>query len=86
MVQANPHNRVQWVQHGQNGSACFPVGAVVLFILIFNYRSDADPKYIGSALAGQDMMRVASGGAWARSMLAFLAIASLPIPIITLDE
>jgi hypothetical protein len=69
---------------GQNGSACFPVRAIVLFMPILNYRSDADPKYVGSTLAGNDMMRAAFGGAfplfapamfhrlgwlWARSLL-----------------
>ncbi|EME84151.1 uncharacterized protein MYCFIDRAFT_135024 [Pseudocercospora fijiensis CIRAD86] len=79
------------------GSVFFSVGAGLLFNALLSYQSDAYPKVVGSVLAGNDFMRAAFGGAfpifatqmyknmgidWGCSMLGFLAIAFIPMPIL----
>lgn len=79
------------------GSAFFSIGAGLLFNALLSYQSDAYPKVVGSVLAGNDFMRSAFGGAfpifatqmfdtlgidWGCSLLGFLAIAFIPIPIL----
>ncbi|THW75701.1 MFS general substrate transporter [Aureobasidium pullulans] len=77
------------------GAAFFPMGAVLLFNAILNYQADAYPEYVGSVLAGNDLIRCSVGSVfplfaphmfhqlgvdWASSLLGFLAIAFVPIP------
>lgn len=79
------------------GASFFPMGAVLLFNAILNYQADAYPQYVGSVLAGNDLIRCSTGAAfplfaphmfhqlgvdWASSLLGFLAIAFIPIPIL----
>ena len=79
------------------GAACFPIGAILLFNAILNYQADAYPMYVGSVLAGNDLLRCSTGAAfplfathmfrqlgidWACSLLGFLSIAFIPIPIL----
>jgi DHA1 family multidrug resistance protein-like MFS transporter len=81
------------------GSSFFSMGAVLLFNAVLNYQGDAYPIYVGSVLAGNDLMRCAFGGAfplfapalfhrlgvdWSCSLLGFLSIAFIPIPILLL--
>ncbi|THW24169.1 MFS general substrate transporter [Aureobasidium pullulans] len=77
------------------GAAFFPMGAVLLFNAILNYQADAYPEYVGSVLAGNDLIRCSVGSVfplfaphmfhqlgvdWASSLSGFLAIAFVPIP------
>lgn len=79
------------------GSAWFSVGSFLLFNPVLNYLTDAYPEYAASVLAGNDLFRSAFGAGfpmfatamytrlgvgWASSLLAFLAIIFIPIPII----
>jgi DHA1 family multidrug resistance protein-like MFS transporter len=79
------------------GASFFPMGAVLLFNAVLNYQADAYPMYVGSVLAGNDLLRCSAGAAfplfasqmfrrltigWASSLLGFLAIAFIPIPIL----
>ena len=79
------------------GASLFPMGAVLLFNAVLNYQADAYPEYVGSVLAGNDLIRCSAGAAfplfaphmfhqlgvdWASSLLGFLAIAFIPIPIL----
>ncbi|KZV63630.1 putative caffeine resistance protein 5 [Peniophora sp. CONT] len=78
------------------GSAFFSIGAMLLFNAVLNYLADAYPLYAASVLAGNDLVRSSMGAAfplfatamyrklgigWASSLLGFLAIAFIPIPI-----
>ncbi|KAK4504597.1 hypothetical protein PRZ48_005513 [Zasmidium cellare] len=78
------------------GSVFFPIGAGTLFNAILSYQSMAYPKVVGSVLAGNDFMRAMMGGAfpifagamfgnlgidWGCTLLAFLSVAFIPIPI-----
>jgi DHA1 family multidrug resistance protein-like MFS transporter len=79
------------------GSSFFSIGAVPLFNAILNYQSDAYPVYVGSVLAGNDLVRSGMGGAfplfaramfhrlginWGCTLLGFFSIAFIPIPIL----
>ncbi|KAF2436712.1 MFS general substrate transporter [Tothia fuscella] len=46
------------------GSSFFSMGAVLLFNSVLNYQGDSYPVYVGSVLAGNDLMRCAFGGAF----------------------
>lgn len=78
-------------------SSLFPMGAVLLFNALLLYQGDAYPRYVGSVLAGNDLMRGAFGAGfplfatamfrklgidWGCSLLGFLSIAFIPIPIL----
>lgn len=78
-------------------SSFFTIGAFLLFNSVLNYLADAYPKYAASVLAGNDFMRSAFGAGfplfanamynklgvdWASSLLGFLAVAFIPIPIL----
>ncbi|KAI9669862.1 MAG: hypothetical protein M1831_006897 [Alyxoria varia] len=79
------------------GSAFFSVGAFLLFNSVLNYLPDAYPSYAASVLAGNDFMRSSFGAAfplfarqmytrlgvdWASSLLGFLAVCFVPIPVV----
>ncbi|KAJ0316065.1 hypothetical protein Brms1b_005720 [Colletotrichum noveboracense] len=79
------------------GSAWFSIGSFLLFNPVLNYLTDAYPDYAASVLAGNDLFRSAFGAGfpmfatamytrlgvgWASSLLAFLAIVFIPIPIV----
>ncbi|THY16582.1 MFS general substrate transporter [Aureobasidium pullulans] len=85
---------VHWIV-SMIGASFFPMGAVLLFNAILNYQADAYPEYVGSVLAGNDLIRCSVGSVfplfaphmfhqlgvdWASSLLGFLAIAFVPIP------
>jgi DHA1 family multidrug resistance protein-like MFS transporter len=78
-------------------SSLFPMGAVLLSNADINYQADAYPKYVGSVLARNALLRCSTGAAfplfathmfrqsevdWACSMLGFLSIAFIPVPIL----
>ncbi|KAH8587667.1 major facilitator superfamily domain-containing protein [Bisporella sp. PMI_857] len=77
------------------GSAIFGCGTLLVFTGIFTFLVDAYPLYAASALAGNGFARGSFGAAfplfaiqmyealgyhWATSVLAFLAVAMLPLP------
>ncbi|KAK1540915.1 benomyl/methotrexate resistance protein [Colletotrichum paranaense] len=79
------------------GSAWFSIGSFLLFNSVVNYLPDAYPNVAASALAGNDFFRsvfgagfplfanemyTKLGAAWASSLLGFLPILFIPIPII----
>lgn len=79
------------------GSALFPLGAVLLFNALLLYQGDAYPKYVGSVLAGNDLVRGVFGFGfplfatamfktigidWGCSLLGFLSVLFVPIPVI----
>ncbi|KXH52139.1 multidrug resistance protein [Colletotrichum nymphaeae SA-01] len=79
------------------GSAWFSIGSFLLFNSVLNYLPDAYPNVAASVLAGNDLFRSAFGAgfplfanamytklgvAWASSLLGFLSILFIPIPII----
>jgi DHA1 family multidrug resistance protein-like MFS transporter len=81
------------------GSAFFPMGAVLLFNTILLYQGDTYPQYVGSVLAGNDLVRGAFGAGfplfatamfktlgiqWGCSLLGFLSITFAPIPVFLL--
>ncbi|KAK4624702.1 Caffeine resistance protein 5 [Fulvia fulva] len=67
---------VHWIMP-ISGSAFFTIGAGTLFNALLSYQSDAYPKVVGSVLAGNDFARAMFGC----SLLGFLSIAFIPIPI-----
>ncbi|KZV67254.1 benomyl/methotrexate resistance protein [Peniophora sp. CONT] len=79
------------------GSALFGMGILLLFNVVLNYLADAYPIYSASVLAGNDLVRSAFGAGfplfaramcnklgvgWASTLLALLACAFIPIPIL----
>ncbi|OHF04259.1 multidrug resistance protein [Colletotrichum orchidophilum] len=79
------------------GSAWFSIGSFLLFNSVLNYLPDAYPNVSASVLAGNDLFRSAFGAGfplfanamynklgvgWASSLLGFLSILFIPIPII----
>lgn len=79
------------------GSSFFSMGAFLLFMSVLSYLGDAYPKYVASVYAGNDLVRSAFGAGfplfanamytklgidWASMLLAFLAMAFIPIPFI----
>jgi len=78
-------------------SALFPMGAVLLFNALLLYQGDTYPKYVGSVLAGNDLVRGVFGASfplfatamfrrlhidWGCSLLGFLSLLFVPIPIL----
>ena len=79
------------------GSSLFGMSVLLLFNVVLNYLADAYPLYAASVLAGNDLVRSAFGAAfplfaramydklgvgWASTLLALLACAFVPIPIL----
>jgi DHA1 family multidrug resistance protein-like MFS transporter len=79
------------------GSSLFSIAALLLFNAVLNYLADAYPTYAASVLAGNDFIRSMFGAAfplfaramyvnlgvgWASTLLALLACAFVPIPIL----
>lgn len=79
------------------GTSLFSVGAFLLFNSVLNYLGDAYPKHAASVYAGNDLMRSAFGASfplfaralfdrlgvdWGSTLLAFLSIAFIPIPLV----
>ncbi|KAI0255604.1 major facilitator superfamily domain-containing protein [Lactifluus subvellereus] len=79
------------------GSSLFSIAALLLFNAVLNYLADAYPTYAASVLAGNDFMRSMFGAGfplfagamyrnlgvgWASTLLALLACAFVPIPIL----
>jgi len=79
------------------GSSLFSVAALLLFNVVLNYLADAYPTYATSVLAGNDFIRSMFGAGfplfagatyrnlgvgWASTLLALLACAFVPIPIL----
>lgn len=79
------------------GTVWFSIGAFLLFNSVLNYLGDAYPDYAASVLAGNDFMRSMIAGAfpliaiplyknlgvpWATSLLGFLSIVFIPIPLV----
>ncbi|KAH9026593.1 putative caffeine resistance protein 5 [Lactarius pseudohatsudake] len=79
------------------GSSLFGMAALLLFNAVLNYLADAYPTYAASVLAGNDFIRSMFGAAfplfadamyrnlgvgWASTLLALLACAFIPIPIL----
>ncbi|KAH9976873.1 MFS transporter [Lactifluus volemus] len=79
------------------GSSLFSISALLLFNTVLNYLADAYPTYAASVLAGNDFIRSMFGAGfplfagamyhnlgvgWASTLLALLACAFIPIPIL----
>ena len=79
------------------GSSLFGCSLILFFNAILNYLADAYPLYAASVLAGNDLVRSAFGATfplfaramyrrlgvgWASTLLALLACAFIPIPIL----
>ncbi|KAI9464084.1 major facilitator superfamily domain-containing protein [Lactarius psammicola] len=79
------------------GSGLFPIAGLLLFNAVLTYLTDAYPRYTASVLAGNDLVRSAFGAGfplfgaamyhnlgvgWASTLLALLACAFVPIPML----
>ena len=79
------------------GTVWFTIGAFLLFNSVLNYLGDAYPRYAASIFAGNDLFRSSFGAGfplfaramynrlgidWGSTLLAFLTILFIPIPVL----